>query len=210
MEKPITILIAANHGLVAKAWQFIFGLHSRVNAIVGCHELESLLFRVKTLRPDIIMLDIDMKRMQEMNVVPCFEKVSPGTRVLGISMYTYPDVSDTLIRAGVSGYLTKSCSIKHLFEAITEIKEGRKYLCAELKKFSSQFCDDNIQRGLSLLSLREMDVIAGISSGYSLKEIAKEFKVPYRTIKRHHELILEKLGMDSDLELIEYLASPAL
>ena len=128
MEKPITILIAADHRLVAKGWQFILGLNPKFHAINGCKDFESVLLRAKTLRPDMILMDINMKRMQEMNVIPFIEKVSPDSQVLGISMYTFPGVSDTLIQLGVSGYLTKSSSIKELFEAIAELKAGNKYL----------------------------------------------------------------------------------
>lgn len=211
MEKPITILIAADHGLVAKAWQFILSLDPRINAVAGCNDIESVLLRATTLRPDIIMLDVNMKRLLEVNAVPFIERVSPGSRILGISMYTFPGVSDMLLEAGVSGYLTKSSSIKELFEAIVEVKAGNKYLCAALKRSGCQPEDKHIQKGLSLLSLREMDVVAGINQGFSLQELAEQFKVPYRAIKKHHEMILKKLEMDSASELIDYLAkSPAL
>jgi DNA-binding NarL/FixJ family response regulator len=207
MEKPITILIAADHRLVAKAWQFILSLDSRFNVIDGCKDFESVMLRTKTLSPDIILLDINMKRMQEMNLVPVMESVSPGTAVLGICMYTFPGVSETLIQAGVAGYLTKNSSIKELFEAIVKVKAGERYLCAELKKFRHQLQEkENFQKGLELLSLRETDVIAGISNGFSLQEVAQEFKVPYRTIKRHYEMILKKLELNNTSQLIEYLA----
>jgi two-component system, NarL family, nitrate/nitrite response regulator NarL len=207
MEKPITISIAADHRLVAKGWQFIFSLDSRFNVIDGCEDVESVMRRTKTLSPDIILLDINMKRLQEMNVVPVIESVSPGTAVLGICMYTFPDVSDMLVQAGVAGYLTKNSSIKELFQAIVKVKAGEKYLCAELKKFRCQLEEnENLQKGAELLSLRETDVIAGISNGFSLQEVAQEFKVPYRTIKKHHEMILKKLELNNTSELIEYLA----
>jgi DNA-binding NarL/FixJ family response regulator len=207
MDKPITILTAADHRLVAKAWHFILSLDSRFCVIEDCKDFESVMLRAQTLSPDIILVDINMKIVQEMNVAPVIESVSPGTAVLGICMYTFPDVSEILVQAGVAGYLTKNSSIKELFEAIVKVKAGEKYLCAELKKFRLQLQEkENLQKGLELLSLRETDVIAGISNGFSLQEVAQEFKVPYRTIKKHHEMILKKLELNNTSELIEYLA----
>jgi DNA-binding NarL/FixJ family response regulator len=207
MDKPIRILTAADHRLVAKAWQFILSLDSRFYVIEDCKDFESVMLRAQALSPDIILLDINMKRVQEMNVAPVIESVSPGTSVLGICMYTFPDVSGILVQAGVAGYLTKNSSIKELFEAIVKVKAGEKYLCAELKKFRRQLQEkESLQKGLELLSLRETDVIAGISNGFSLQEVAQEFKVPYRTIKKHHEMILKKLELNNTSELVEYLA----
>jgi DNA-binding NarL/FixJ family response regulator len=204
--KALTILIADDHKLVREAWSLILNSDERFRVIAECPNAESAIMQVKDLRPDVVIMDINMPGMNGVEAIPFIRKFSPISKILGVSCYTFPDIARKMIIAGASGYVTKNSSKQEMFDAIEEIMEGKKYLCKEIKTLIEQRLNggDDPKVRLSALSVREIEIISAVRKGLTSKEIAEEFKLAVKTVEIHRYKILKKLKLNNTAELVDF------
>ena len=204
--KPITILVADDHKLVREAWSFILNNDDRFKGIAECPNAESAIMQVKDLRPDVVIMDINMPGMNGIEAIPFIRKFSPISKILGVSCYTFPDIARKMIIAGASGYLTKNSSRDEMFHAIIEVMAGKKYLCKEIKSLIEESINgtDDPKVRLSTLSVREIEIISAVRKGLTSKEIAQEFRLAPKTVEIHRYKILKKLKLSNSAELVDF------
>lgn len=204
--KPITILVADDHKLVREAWSFILNNDDRFKVIAECPNAESAIMQVKDLRPDVVIMDINMPGMNGIEAIPFIRKFSPISKILGVSCYTFPDIARKMIIAGASGYLTKNSSRDEMFHAIIEVMAGKKYLCKEIKSLIEESINgtDDPKVRLSTLSVREIEIISAVRKGLTSKEIAQEFRLAPKTVEIHRYKILKKLKLSNSAELVDF------
>src|SRR6476469_3355780 len=204
--KPITIMIVDDHKLVREAWTMILNDDPRFEVIADCPNAESAIMEVKELRPDVVIMDVNMPGMNGVEAIPFIRKFSPISKILGVSCYTFPDIARKMIIAGASGYVTKNSSKQEMFDAIEEIMEGKKYLCKEIKTLIEQRLNggDDPKVRLSALSVREIEIISAVRKGLTSKEIAEEFKLAVKTVEIHRYKILKKLKLNNTAELVDF------
>jgi DNA-binding NarL/FixJ family response regulator len=205
-NNPITILLEEERRLVREAWTLVLNRDPLFRVIAECGDCESALLKAKELHPDVIILDIVPPGLSGVEMIPLFRKYSPGSKILIVSLYTFPDIARKLLQAGASGYLTKTSPLEEMFEAIIKVKEGEKYLCREISrtiKDQAEESDDPKIR-LSRLSIRELEVIAGVKSGATSREIAQDLKITPKTVEIHRFRILRKLQLKNSSELVDF------
>jgi DNA-binding NarL/FixJ family response regulator len=205
--KPVTVLIANNHSLIRRAWSLILRSDHRFRVIAECNDFESTLLRAKNLQPDVIMIDVNMPKIWGVDIAPFVRRFSPASKILGVSLYTFAHLRHTLVHSNTSGYLTKSSSVRELFQALLETNAGRNYLCNEIRNMDAanpNACED-VATGLDILSIREIEVLSGILNNLSSKEIGNELLIPCRTVKKHQSRILKKLQLNNASEIISFL-----
>ena len=204
--KPITILVADDHKLVREAWSFILNNDDRFKVIAECPNAESAIMQVKDLRPDVVIMDINMPGMNGIEAIPFIRKFSPISKILGVSCYTFPDIARKMIIAGASGYLTKNSSRDEMFHGIIEVMAGKKYLCKEIKSLIEESINgtDDPKVRLSTLSVREIEIISAVRKGLTSKEIAQEFRLAPKTVEIHRYKILKKLKLSNSAELVDF------
>jgi two-component system invasion response regulator UvrY len=131
----------------------------------------------------------------------------PGAKVLGISLHTQPSYARKMMQAGAYGYVTKNSGKNEMFKAITEVYEGRKYVCAEIKNILSSHIsgNDEEKNKIESLSLREIEIIKHIKDGSSSKEIAQALFISVKTIEVHRYNILKKLKLKNAAALVNFI-----
>src|SRR6476469_10134095 len=92
----------------------------------------------KQLRPNIVIMDINLPGINSIEATQQIRKFSPGSKILGVSLHTQPTYARKMIQKGAMGYVTKNSSREEMFKAILEIQNGRKYICDEIKTILSQ------------------------------------------------------------------------
>ena len=174
--------------------------------IAECPNAESAIMQVKDLRPDVVIMDINMPGMNGIEAIPFIRKFSPISKILGVSCYTFPDIARKMIIAGASGYLTKNSSRDEMFHAIIEVMAGKKYLCKEIKSLIEESINgtDDPKVRLSTLSVREIEIISAVRKGLTSKEIAQEFRLAPKTVEIHRYKILKKLKLSNSAELVDF------
>lgn len=206
MDK-ITILIADDHTLVRETWSFILNTDPRFSVIAESGSGEEAVELARELRPNIVIMDINLPGMNGIEATQLIRKFSPGSKVLGVSLHTQPTYARKMMQKGAMGYVTKNSSREEMFKAIIEIQAGKKYICDEIKNILSEQVmsgeDQNI--GINSLSQREIEIISFIKKGNSSKEIADALNISVKTVEVHRYNILKKLNLKNAAALVNFV-----
>ena len=105
--QPISLLIIDDHTLIRQTWSFILNADPRFSVIGETGSAEEGIELCRQLKPDIIMLDINLPKMNGIAALPTFLKNDPDVKVLGISLHDKPLYVKKMMQAGAMGYITK-------------------------------------------------------------------------------------------------------
>ena len=152
--------------------------------------------KYRTLRPDVMTLDLRMPKMDGLQVVEQVLSFDASAKILIMTMYDGEDDVFRSLRAGAAGYILKSASRKEIIEAITSVSRGDRYIPPHvaLKLASHASTPD--------LTHREREVLELLRLGITNKEIAAALSVAPGTVKTHLREILDKLGAMSRTEAV--------
>lgn len=206
MQK-ITILIADDHTLVRETWSFILNTDERFNVVAESGSGEEAVEKAKQLRPDVVIMDINLPGINGIEATQQIRKFSPASKILGVSLHTQPTYARKMIQKGAMGYVTKNSSREEMFKAIMEVHEGRRYICDEIKTILSEqvLNGEDQQAGVNALSQREIEVIQLIKKGFSSKEIAENLDISVKTVEVHRYNVLKKLNLKNAAALVNYI-----
>ncbi len=206
MEK-ITILIADDHTLVRETWSFILNTDERFKVIAESGSGEEAVELAKQLRPNVVIMDINLPGINGIEATQLIRKFSPASKILGVSLHTQPTYARKMIQKGAMGYVTKNSSREEMFKAIMEIQSGKKYICDEIKNIlSEQVINGEDQNGgLNALSQREIEIINFIKKGFSSKEIAEKLDISVKTVEVHRYNVLKKLNLKNSAALVNFI-----
>jgi len=210
MEK-ITILIADDHKLIRETWTYILNTDERFEVVAECGDAEQAVELAKELTPDIVLMDINMAPFNGFEATEKIRKVSPESKIIGVSMHSQPAYAKKMLQVGARGYVTKNSSKEEMFTAISEVFRGNKYVCDEIKTIiSDQLLDDNHDiPSINSLTEREMQIIHHIREGHSSKEIASQLDISLKTVEVHRHNILKKLKLKNSASLVNFINSSA-
>ena len=210
MEK-ITILIADDHKLIRETWTYILNSDERFEVVAECGDAEQAVELAKELTPDIVLMDINMAPFNGFEATEKIRKLSPDSKIIGVSMHSQPAYAKKMLQVGARGYVTKNSSKEEMFNAITEVFRGNKYVCDEIKTIiSDQLLDDNQDTpSINSLTEREMQIIHHIREGHSSKEIATQLDISLKTVEVHRHNILKKLKLKNSASLVNFINSSA-
>jgi DNA-binding NarL/FixJ family response regulator len=208
MEK-ISILIVDDHKLVREIWSFILNNDPRFRVIAETSSGERSIELARELKPDIIIMDINLPDISGIDATQQIRKYYPGAKILAVSLHTQPSYAKAIMKKGAMGYVTKSSSKEEMFKAINEIYRGMKYICKEMKNnLSGSIINESSQpQGINALSLREIKIIDFIKKGDSSKEIAQELCISVKTVEVHRYNILRKLNLKNSASLVNFINS---
>jgi len=206
MEK-ISILIADDHKLIRETWSYILNGDSRFNVIAACGNAEEAVEMARKKRPSVILMDISMTPFSGLEATQQIRKVSPGSKVIGVSMHSQPAYAKKMLQIGAKGYVTKNSSKEEMIKAILEVSNGNKYICDEIKNIiSEQLLEDNPNSpNINALTEREMQIINLIKEGFSSKEIAGNLQISLKTVEVHRHNILKKLKLKNSASLVNFI-----
>lgn len=206
--ESIRILIVDDHTLLRQALKMALEANSRFSIVGEAGSGEEAIQVAEKLRPDVITMDINLTGINGIEATKRIRKIMPRSKVLGVSQHTHPSFALKMLQAGASGYVTKTSSTQEMVKAITEIQEGKKYLCTEIAEIlSNQVEEDKQKANISSLSAREIEVIRYIKQGNSSKEIAQALFRSVKTVEVHRYNILRKLNLKNSAALVNFINS---
>ena len=199
------LLIADDHPIVRNGIKEIiqdFSSPCQVEEAVDAHEVVK---KVIANDYDLVILDISMPGGGGINALKQIKKARSNTKVLMLSIYNDEQYINRALKAGASGYLTKSVASEELELAIKKVLSGEKYLSAEVAgKMASFIYSDKGMKKHELLSEREFQVFELIVKGYKTSEVAEELHISAKTVSTYRSRIMEKMVMSKNSELIHY------
>ena len=172
-----------------------------LGAFANCQHLPE---EVRTLKPDIVLMDIDLPGLSGIEAVPLVKAVAPATQVLMLTVFDDEDKIFRAIRNGASGYLLKHTSPSELMAALFDLHSGGSPMTASIaRKILLHFQQPKAQPSEDYhLSLRELDIVKGLVAGYSYKLIASELFIGIETVRSHIRSIYDKLQVNSKTEAV--------
>jgi len=212
MSKKISIMIFDDHNLVAEMWSELINSDERFSVIGICNDTtEKSIETVKTKRPDIVIMDINIQPNSGIDSTKMVKKVSPGTKVIGVSMHNQPSFAKRMLKNGALGYVTKSSNRSEMFEAILSVNDGKIFVCKEIQEnLAKQVFEDDETPDISKLSEREVEVLKYIKDGMSSKEIGETLFLSTRTVEVHRSNILKKLNLKNTASLLKFIHNSSL
>jgi len=204
----ITILIVDDHKLIRDSWSFILNSDPRFK-VVGETNSGAEAYRIAQKKtPNVILMDVNMSPLSGFDITKQVLKLSPGSRVVGVSMHSMPAYAKRMLRLGAMGYVTKNSSKEEMMTAIVDVNNGKKYICEEIKGIlADQALDDNPAKAgdINDLSRRELDIINLIKEGQSSREIALHLEISVKTVEVHRYNVLRKLKLKNSVALVNYI-----
>jgi DNA-binding NarL/FixJ family response regulator len=206
MEK-ISIMVVDDHKLIRETWTYILNSHPRFVVIDQCGDAEQSVELARQKRPDIVLMDINIQPFNGFEATEKIRKVSPLSKIIGVSMHTEPAYARKMLQIGAKGYVSKNSSREEMYKAITEVYNGSKYICDEIKTIiADQMLDSNTNSpSINDLTDRELQIINPIRLGLSSKEIALKMNISLKTVEVHRHNILKKLRLKNSAALVNFI-----
>ena len=200
MSRP-RVLIADDHQILAEGVRSLLEPKFEVVDVVA--NGQELVESAKTHLPDIIVADVTMPSLNGIEAAILLREAGIGSKIVFLTMHRDVAYARRAVEAGASGYVLKHSVSSELVTAIDDAINGKTYisplLAGELVD-SYRLSDDSPQP----LTARQKEVLRLIASGSSAKEVASVLKISIRTAEAHRANILERLGMQSTAELVQY------
>jgi DNA-binding NarL/FixJ family response regulator len=198
------VVIVDDHTLMAEGCRKLLDPECEV---VGTYsDPHAFLLDLPQLRPDLVVLDLTMPRLNGLDTAREVLRHHPRVRVIILTMNEDADIAAEAFRAGVSGYLLKRSAGSELLLAVREVMNQRFYLTPLLTKdFVGTLVQDPRARKLvHQLTSRQREVLQLLAEGYSMKEAAAILHVSARTVAFHKYRLMEQLQVKSTAALIQF------
>jgi LuxR family maltose regulon positive regulatory protein len=205
----VKVLLVDDHALLRSGVRTLLeaeeGLHVVGEAGDGLEALE----KVRTLFPDVVVIDITMPRLDGIEATRGILTESPETKVIALSIHSGRRFVENMLKAGAAGYVLKDGVPEELVDAVRTVSRGEKYLSASVTGLVvSQYIDllARVQAsgGPADLTKKELEVIQLLGEGCGNEEIAARFDGDEEDAFSVQKRVLRKLGLSNVAELIEY------
>lgn len=155
---------------------------------------------------DVVLLDINLPARSGFDLLEVIHTEFPALRVIMLSMYSQQQYALRALRAGAHGYVAKDMEASDLIGAIRTVLNGKKYMSSEVTEMlisSLNGPEDNPSEPKKL-SIRESQIFDMLVRGESLTMIAARLSISVKTVSTYRSRILEKRGLSTNAELIQY------
>jgi DNA-binding NarL/FixJ family response regulator len=167
---------------------------------------EAAALELPILKPDIVIMDINLPGMSGIECVRKIKKIEPSIQFMMFTVYENNDQVFEALKAGASGYLLKKTPPLQIIDAIKELQQGGSPMSASIaRKLVTLFLHQNTTQPnpeAAVLTPRETEVLNLIAKGLLYKEIADELGISFHTVRQHIGKIYEKLHVQNKTEAI--------
>jgi len=204
MTNKIKIFLVDDHNLFREGLRFLLSNFDLISEIHEAENGKELLKHVLKVKPDIILMDIEMPLMNGIEATKETLKILPETKVIALSMYGNENFYSEMIDAGAKGFLLKNSKFEDVQKAITDVNDGKNYFSPEILAAIIKNLNKKKLKKNTDLTEREIEVLYNICKGLSNQEIADHLYISKRTVDKHRENILLKTQSKNTAALVIY------
>jgi DNA-binding NarL/FixJ family response regulator len=212
MQK-ITVLLADDHTVVRQGFRVLLEAEADLAVVGEAQTGRQAVELVKKLKPEVVVMDIAMPVLNGLEATRQILREAPSARVLILSSYSDDEYVNELHSAGASGYLLKQSAVTDLVKAIREVRRGKTFFGAAISQRLIAHYRQAVLHGTSVnkrsdrLTSREMEVLQLIAEGWVNKQIASELSLSIKTVEKHRQQLMNKLGIHDIAGLTRYAIS---
>lgn len=205
----IRIVIVDDHAMVRSGLRMLLSSNGEIEVVAEGADGDEGIRAAMEHRPDVVLMDLSMPQGKDgITAASELKKLLPDVAVLMLSMHDDSEYLFRAIEAGASGYVLKSAPHEELLNAIRTVSTGAAYLypsaTKRLMNHYAEHAKKNEHDGFETLSDREKEVLSLAAMGYANKEIAERLIISVKTVESHKSNVMDKLGLKTRPELIQY------
>ena len=200
---PIRVLIVDDHKIMRDGIKAILKPALDLDVVGETDSGVDAVQLVRKLRPDVVMMDIDLQGMSGIEATVEMMRHNPDTRIMMLSMYDDEHSVISAVKAGARGFVLKRASDGDLIQALRTVAHGGSYLSPRvsdrlLERIQKGNVDENTQSlPLAGLSPREIQVLRLVANGKTSKEIAVMLDLSVQTIRSYRKAMMKKLNVNN-------------
>lgn len=199
--RKIRVVLADDHTVVRQGLRALLAAEEDIEIVGEAENGRQALQLVKKLLPDVVVMDIAMPVLNGVEATRQITRYVPSVKVLVLSTYSNDEYVEQLTEAGAAGYLVKQTAANDLLKAIREAFKGNAFFSPAIAKRLRDHCRQNymtgqpVKRRSDYLTTREAEVLQLIAEGRANKQIAAELCISIKTVEKHRQQVMNKLGI---------------
>jgi len=197
------IVLADDHAVVRNGLRMLLDAEKGFEVVAEAGDLDATARYVRAHRPQVLLLDVNMPEGSSLPLIPEFQKASPDTAVVVLTMQNDPAFAREALRAGALGYVLKQSAGTELVDAVRAAVAGETYLNPKLGAQVAAAPPEPAGPPDDLTD-RELEILRLIALGHTNSEIAGKLFLSVRTVESHRAHIQRKTGRTTRAELVRY------
>jgi DNA-binding NarL/FixJ family response regulator len=209
MDSEIRVVIADDHPVVRRGLRQGIEADPRLKVVGEADDGEAALARIQDLKPAIVVLDVDMPRLDGLAVAREIRKKRLPVEIVFLTIHGEEDLFHAAMDLGSKGYLLKDSALTEIVIALRAVADGEYYVTPSLTAYllqrrsrSQAFAER--QPGLEDLTPTERRILRMVADGKPSKSISNELFIHYRTVENHRTSICQKLGLHGHNALLKF------
>jgi DNA-binding NarL/FixJ family response regulator len=209
MKPEATVMVVDDHPLLRHGLCDIIRKTQHFTVVGEAADGETALRTLAVLKPQIVVLDIDMPRLNGLETVRAIRELPFPVKVIILTMYNEEEVFNTAMDLGAKAYVLKDNAPNDIVVALEKVECGETFLSASLME-AARRRSDRVQEMLlskpqiEALTLAERRILKLIGEDFTSKEIADQLKLSVRTVDKHRQHICDKLNLHGSHSLLKF------
>ncbi|WP_299521607.1 response regulator transcription factor [Winogradskyella sp.] len=200
----IDVIILDDHTMVLKGIETMLADTPNISVSHTFNKGEELLDHLKLVKPDVLLLDINLPKSNGIELCGFISKTYPDISIIGLSNYSDTSFIKNMMRNGANGYLLKNTCKDELIEAIKTIHSGNTYLPKILKdKLLNESIGVQSSSFIPQLTRREQEILECVANELTNNEISEQLFISTKTVESHRKNLLQKFGVRNTAGLIK-------
>ena len=207
MRRKVRLVLCDDHVLFREGIKAVLREQPAVEVVGEAGDGRSALDEVERLRPDVVLMDIEMPQLNGFDATRRITQAHKDVRVLILTMYAEEQLVSRCLEAGASGYVLKDVPVSQLVYAIEAVARGERYLSPGVLDKVIDQRGERIERSRTrydLLTGREREVLKLLADGLSVKETAVRLGRSAKTVEMHKYNLMRKLDVHDRAGLVKY------
>jgi DNA-binding NarL/FixJ family response regulator len=206
--RKLKLLLVDDHALVREGIRSSLVHFSSIKPVGEAANGKEALRKCKELRPDVVLMDLNMPEMSGLEATPLIRQKFPETKIIALTVHENKEYIFQILKAGAHGYVLKDTSPGELVRAIEAVAQGGAFFSPAVSSILLQdfVRATNPQESSSepRLSGREQEVLRSIAQGKTTKEVAQDLKLSARTVETYRVRLKRKLNARNVAELLNH------
>jgi two-component system invasion response regulator UvrY len=198
----INVLLVDDHELVRTGIESLLNAIENITVVGIAKSGEEAVIAVKTLMPDIVLMDINMPGIGGVEACRRILQHDPEVKIVALSVHNDGPIPHQLLKLGVMGFISKNSPVEEMITAMNKIMAGKRYLCSDVaNNLAFQGLPGTNESPFAKLSQRESEVVTLILQGKTIQEMAEMLILSPKTVNTYRYRLYTKLNVKNDVEL---------